>query len=426
MTRAGATALMFAGAGLTLAAVPSAALAVGVPVYAETPADALGRNVRVLAYSPQDFNALVGAGKAALDLGDAQAAAGFFFRAEEVFPASPLPKSGMGAALVMSGDPTAALTYFARAQQHGATAASFGVDRGLAYDLLGKHSVAQTDYRAAMAGRDRDEARRRLALSLAITGKKDEALAILAPLTARGDSGAARCRALVLALTGDTEAAKQTLNARMPGSAAAMGPFFRMLPTLSSPQKAAAVNLGIFPNRGTSFASASIGAQTAANADRLASIEQLLAKQPQPRQAAPTYRYAAPAPSVERQRPPVRLASVSRPKIQAAPRARNKIIETDRVASAPGGKKIWLQLASGANAGEFPEQFQRIRSRKPSLFSGISGFVADGEPRARLVIGPFHTEEDARLFADALETVRIDSFRWVSKPEQVVRKLPGQ
>ena len=425
MIRARAAAMMFAGAGLALAALPSAAPAIGVPVYAETPADALARNIRILAEKPRDFHALVGAGKAALDLGDAQAAAGFFFRAEEVYPSSPLPKAGMGAALVMSGDPNASLTYFTKAQQLGASAASIGVDRGLAYDLLGKHVVAQTDYRAALAGTDRDEARRRLALSLAITGNKEEALTTLAPLTARGDSGAARCRALVLALSGDTEAAKRTLNARMPGSAAAMGPFFRMLPTLSSPQKAAAVNLGIFPDRGTAYASASTPTDTAPYEDRLAGIEQLLAQSEQ-QQAAPTYRYAAPAPAAERQRAPVKLASVSRPKIEAAASPKNEIIETDRVASSPGGKKIWLQLASGSNAGEFPEQFQRIRSRKPSLFTGISGFVADGEARARLVIGPFHTEEDARLFADALETVRIDSFRWVSKPGQVVRKLPAQ
>lgn len=427
MTRARAAALMFAGAGLALSALPSAALAVGVPVYAETPADALARNVRILAGQSKDFLALVGAGKAALQLGDAQAAAGFFFRAEEVSPASPLPKAGMGAALAMSGDPTAALTYFAKAQRLGASAASIGSDRGLAYDLLGNHIAAQTDYRAAMTGTDRDEARRRLALSLAITGKKGEALATLAPLTARGDSAAARCRALVLALSGDTESAKQTLNARMPGSAAAMGPFFRMLPTLSSPQKAAAVNLGIFPGTGTGFASAPGSTQAAPYQDRLASIEQLLA-QPQPQlvQAAPTYTYAAPAPAVQPQRPPVHIASVSRPRIEAAASPKNDIIETKRVASSPGGKKIWLQLASGSNAGEFAGQFERIRSRKPSLFSGISGYVADDDKRARLVIGPFHTEEDARLFADALETVRIDAFRWVSKPEQVVRKLPAQ
>ena len=45
-----------------------------------------------------------------------------------------------------------------------------GCDRGLAYDLLGQQAQAQADYRAALSGADADEARRRLALSLAISG----------------------------------------------------------------------------------------------------------------------------------------------------------------------------------------------------------------------------------------------------------------
>ena len=46
--------------------------------YGESPADALARNMRLLAINPQDFDALIGAGKAALALDDTQAAAGFF------------------------------------------------------------------------------------------------------------------------------------------------------------------------------------------------------------------------------------------------------------------------------------------------------------------------------------------------------------
>ena len=419
-------ALWLAAAGTALAAVPTAALAQAVPIYAESPADALARNVRLLAESPRDFTALVSAGKAALQLGDAQAAAGFFWRAEELNPNSPLPKTGMGAALVATGDPNGALNYFARAQQLGASATSFGCDRGLAYDLLGNQVAAQTDYRAALAGVDRDEARRRLALSLAISGEKEQALTTLQPLLQRADPASWRVRALVLALGGDLTAAKAAIDSRMPGAAARMDPFFRRLPALTSGQKAAAVHLGIFPDAGASYASAST---SAAGEDRLASIEQILA-QPEPqveRSRQPTrYARAAPAPSAERQRPPVRLASISRPQIERAASPNNELIQTKRVASSPGGKKLWLQLASGSNAGDLPDEFQKIRSREPSLFEGISGYVANDDSRARLLIGPFHTEEDARLFADALDTVRINSFRFVSKPGQVVRKLPKQ
>jgi tetratricopeptide (TPR) repeat protein len=427
MTHLRAWALALAGAGIALAAMPSAAFAQAVPHYAETPADALARNVRILADSPKNFEALVAAGKAALQLGETQAAAGFFGRAEEVNPRSPLPQAGMGAALTATGDPQGALTYFARALQYGAAVASIGSDRGLAYDLLGNQIAAQTDYRAALNGADRDEARRRLALSLAISGKKTLALSTLQPLLVRRDVAAQRVRALVLAVDGDITGAKAALDFTMPGASARMDPFFRRLPALTSAQKAAAVNLGIFPEDRVAVASAQ--AQSQPGQDRLASIDALLAQgdsgQSQGQPPA-QYAYVQSSPAVAPQQPPrVQLASVSRPAIQQAS-PNNNIIQTERIASDPGGRKIWLQLASSDDSGAFPQQFRRIRSRKPSLFTGITGFVAQTGPRARLLIGPFHTQEDARLFADALQTARIDSLSWTSQPGQVIHSLSNQ
>lgn len=405
-------------AGVALA--PSAALAQAVPVYAESASDSLARNMRILAEQPHNFLALLSAGKAALEIGDAQSAAGFFGRAEELDPNSPLPKAGMGAALVATGDPNAALAYFARAQQLGASPASLGCDRGLAYDLLGNQVAAQTDYRAALAGPDRDEARRRLALSLAISGNKALALETLQPLLARQDAASWRVRALVLAVAGDLASAKAALDSRMPGASAQMDPFFRRLPALSRGQKAAAVHLGLFPDSAQSYASAAGGG------DRLASIERMLTASPHASatvtQASPRRTFATTATAQSRQPAPVHQASVSRAQIRAKS-PNNDLIETKRVASDPGKRKIWLQLATERDSSELPDRFERIRSRKPSLFEGISGHVAAAESRVRLVIGPFHTEEDARLFADALSTVRIDSRRWVSEPGEVVRKL---
>ena len=116
--------------GLSVAAAPVAAQTSYSP-YAESPAAALARYVRTLASSPRDFSALIGAGRAALALGDADAAAGFFARADEISPNSPLPQAGMGAVSVANGDAYSALPYFTRAQQLGAPVASFGADRGL-------------------------------------------------------------------------------------------------------------------------------------------------------------------------------------------------------------------------------------------------------------------------------------------------------
>jgi Flp pilus assembly protein TadD len=376
---------------------------------AESPSDALVRNVRTLASDPKDFGSLIGAGKAALDLGDAQAAAGFFARADEVNPRSPLPQAGMGAVSVANGQPQAAMPYFSRALQLGASISQIGCGRGLAYDLLGQQSQAQADYRAALNGPDATEARRRLALSLAISGDKAGAMQAMAPLAAKGDPAAGRIRAFVLALTGDSRGAMVAIDAAMPGSWARVSPFLQRLPTLRADQKAAAVNLGIFPDSNdpvlasNAVSSPYSGATSSSvTTDRLSGIDDLLRSPPPPAsppaqpswQAAPSVQvaYAAPAP---RQTAPARTAA--------------------------GQRKIWLQLASGSNPSALPDQFRRLKSRNKDLFDGISGYVAKGGDRARLVIGPFRGASDAETFAEDLHTVGIDSFSWTnSESDQIV------
>jgi len=422
--------VVLAVVGAVLAGVPAIADAqVSVGGRAEAPSDALARNMKVLSTSPNNFDALIGAGRASLSLGDSQAAAGFFGRAEEVWPASPLPQAGMGAALAIEGDGAAALQYFARATQRGATQVMIGADRGLAYDLVGQHAQAQADYRAALAGRDGDEARRRLALSLAISGQKAEALSLLSPLMARGDAAGARSRAFVLALTGDASAAKSAIEAAMPGSSSNMAYFFRKLPALRSEQKAAAVNLGIFPS--------SLDAQVATrqpvtitpvkiiqrnptpepakDEDRIGSIEKWLTQATHADNAA---RAPEPAPEVAREPAPQQMASVSLPAITAQ-RARSDAV-------AGGTRKLWIQLASGPNANELPDQFDRMKKRNRDLFEGISGYVAEEPGRARLLIGPFRNGQEADIFASDLASVRIDASTWSSKPGQPIRKLPSE
>lgn len=385
--------------------------------YAESPADALARNMKVLGSDSTDFNALIGAGRAALALGDTQAAVGFFGRADEVWPSSPLSQAGMGAAMAQSGDATAALQCFARAMQRGATQSMIGSDRGLAYDLVGQHGQAQADYRAALLGRDGDEARRRLALSLAITGNKTEALSILAPLMARGDAAAARTRAFVLALTGDVTGARAAIDAAMPGTSAKMGYFFQRLASLRSDQKAAAVNLGMFPDSGVRVASAAGGPQSvggppisSAPENRMKSIEDWLSVSPNTAGAPP------PSAPVTQQ-----VASVSLPTRIIAPRP-----AVPAPASSYATQKLWLQLASGSSEASLPGEFDRLRRKGRNMFEGISGYVFDDGSRARLLIGPFRNSDEAGVFADDLASVHIDAFTWTSQPGQTIRKLPSE
>jgi hypothetical protein len=195
----------------------------------------------------------------------------------------------------------------------------------------------------------------------------------------------------------------------MPGSSGSLMPFLRRLPALQSGQKAAAVNLGIFPDSGDArLASIAVPQPYAAaptfvgsvTTNRLAGIDQLL-HQPAPTPAA--------QPRVSRSYAQPQLVAYAAPvrRIQAP---------------APAVKhKIWLQLASGPNAAALQGQFRDIKSRNRELFDGIPGYVAKGADRARLVIGPFRSVTDADTFAEDLQTVDVSAFKWSnSESDQIV------
>ena len=405
-------ALCACAAGLATV-VPAPASAQGsYSPYDETASAALARYVRALADDPKDFNSLIGAGRAALAIGDTQAAAGFFARADAVDPKSPLPQAGMGAVQAANGDARAAMPYFERASQLGASQTVLGCDRGLAYDLLGQQAKAQADYRAALAGADSDEARRRLALSLAISGDKAGAVAMLAPLAAKGDSAVPRVRAFVLALAGDPKAAMTAIDAAMPGSWARVSPFLQRLPSLAPGAKAAAVNLGIFPDsNGTAYAysapqrtaPATVAMSQTVSTDRLAGIDALLQDPSSQPQTQPVW-----------EQPPLQQRQARPRAVQVAYSAPPPTPATVQRTAAIEEPKIWLQLASGDDEGALSKQFDRLKSRHEDLFKGITGFVAESGDRARLVIGPFRGSSDARIFSDDLHTVGVDSFRWTN------------
>ena len=240
-----------AGLGAALLGLLAVPLAPAAAQYGASaisdPNAVLADSLKRLSREPKNLEALISAGRASLELGDLQSAAGFFGRADEAYPSSPYPKIGMGAALAMGGDASGALAMFDRAQALGAPPSVIAVDRGLALDLLGRQPEAQAQYRMALSGSQADEARRRLALSLAIARDIAGAAAAIEPLLARRDQAAIRVNAFVLALAGDRDGARRTIDAAMPGAGARFEPFFRVLPILRPNEKAAAVHLGEFP-----------------------------------------------------------------------------------------------------------------------------------------------------------------------------------
>jgi Flp pilus assembly protein TadD len=215
----------------------------------------LGRYIRILASSPRDLEALLGAGQAALDVGDANAALGFYARAEEVSPSNGRVKAGLGSSLVMIERPDDALRLFAQAVAMGVPEAAVARDRGLAYDLRGDSRRAQHDYALAMMrGRD-DELVRRYALSLGISGDRAGAMALLDPLLRKQDQGAWRARAFIMAMNGDVAGANGVARQLMvPAMANAMSPLLSRLASLNPAERAHAINFGTVPADGTQLA----------------------------------------------------------------------------------------------------------------------------------------------------------------------------
>ena len=206
--------------------------------------DALGQ----LARRPQDLEALIAAGRASLELGDVQAAIGFFQRADMLWPGSARIKSGLAGAYALSADPVTAIGMFGDAEKLGPIDAERLTDRALAFDLVGDNQTAQGYYQQSLALAPNDETLRRLALSLAIWGDRRGMERTLNPLLQRQDKAAWRTRAFALAILGEASEAESIIHQTMPEDMAnSMTAYLRYMPRLTPAQQAAAANLGQFP-----------------------------------------------------------------------------------------------------------------------------------------------------------------------------------
>lgn len=206
-----------------------------------------------LARDPRDMSALVDAGSAALELGDTDAAIGFFTRAEQISPGNGGVRARIAITMLRSSQPFEAIRWFDSADQAGFPAAEMAAERGLAYDLIGDNAAAQRHYQVALASGPRepgkiDEASRRYALSLVIGGDRRGAEQVIQPLLERRDRGAWRVRTFIMAIAGQSEEAVGIARATLPADlAASISPYLRYMPRLTAAQQAAAANLGRFP-----------------------------------------------------------------------------------------------------------------------------------------------------------------------------------
>lgn len=328
-----------------------------VAAQSNSPAERLSQHLRELARNPNSLSALIGAGQSALGVGDANAALGFFARADEQAPRNGHVKAGLARALLMLDNPRDALRMFDAAIDLGVPQAEIAGDRGLAYDLRGDPKRAQRDYALALSRGADDEITRRYALSLAMTGDRDAALRLLDPLLYKRDQAAWRARAFVLALTGDQAGADRIVRQVMPDRMAdAMVPFLRRLPSLRPAEKAAAVHLGEMPADGVrAAAAAEAEAQVAAMAplsQAARSGPQLARPAPPPPAVQPAATQPPPTAREERRRT-ARRQAVSAPPPAPAPAPMPAPPAAVAVAEAPN--------ATSAGGGDLAEVIREIR-----------------------------------------------------------------
>lgn len=242
-------------AGLGLTVLPATLAAQEVVQQLPNPAsETLNDAMRRLSRNPASLPALLDAGRASINLGDLDAAEGFYERAEAIAPTDGAVLAGKALLAVHRVDPLSALRLFDAARAAGTDLDPYAADHGLALDLTGQNAAAQERYGVALAQAADPEVERRLALSYAMAGDRAASEAMLLPLMQRGDRAAYRTHAFALAILGREEEAVAISEAMLPARIALrMDPYLRHMRRLTPSQQAAAANLGVFP------ASADIG-----------------------------------------------------------------------------------------------------------------------------------------------------------------------
>ena len=162
--------------------VAEAALAAGNPQLA------LHVATFVLENHPRDLQALIAKGDALYALHDMPGAAEAYRAALAVDPASSGAGLGLGRAVIRS-HPDIAEAAFLGVTAHDPGNLAAWNDIGIARDLQGRHDDAQLAYRRALAAApEADDVAGNLGLSLALSGRRAEAVTVLRPLLADLDA----------------------------------------------------------------------------------------------------------------------------------------------------------------------------------------------------------------------------------------------
>ena len=445
-------------AGAPAAAQDTTSREVVQPLPSQTTAR-LNNALTRLARNPQSVDALIEAGEASAEVGDLDAAIGFYGRAQDVAPNNWRVSLGMARVFLRAGRPADALPLFDLAQTSGADSKQWLGDRGLAFDMTGDNGAAQAAYQRALSLDAGDaEARRRLAISYAISGNRKAFDDTLRPLLDRRDFASFRAHAFGLAILGEQKQASAIVDAVMPRDLAArINPYLGYMPRLTKAQQAGAANLGVFPKAADigrdepRLASAAAPVRMAdsrlqpsgeplGRAPAQAAQQPRPAVQPAPRPVTqpppppPATQAAQPAPARRPASVADAFADIGTAKTAAAPRSADAVdiasINVRRESSAPPEPKkpdhpsrIWVQVATGKDIDALKFDWRKFARKAPDLLGKLKPHTAPWGESTRLLAGPLPTREDASELIDALKDEGIDTFRFTSPEGAEITEL---
>lgn len=439
----------------------------------------LNRALVALAKSPRERDALLEAGHAALGVDDLEAAIGFFGRAAEVDPGHPAVAQGLAGVYLRSGRAGEALVQFERALAGGLPEREILADHALTLDMVGNQAAAQAAYaRALTLDPAHDEARRRLALSYAISGNRARFEETLRPLLDRRDLSAQRARAFGLAILGDTARATAIVEQVMPRDLAVrLLPYLGYMPRLTKPQQAAAANLGIFPRaadigrddpRLARFAAEERADSRLAPAGPpldarpvSAATPNVSPPKPATTQVAAVVQAAVPLPTPQSPSEPTSVpagvgsapsVSVTRvadafADLVSAPlpdaRVSGDAVDITRIAvkrepppekPQPKAKpkepakpvhpsRVWVQVATGKDVKALGFDWRRISKSGGDALAKLKPHTTRWGAANRLLAGPVDNRDKAQALVKALKAKGLDSFLYVSPDGEEIQTL---
>ena len=106
-----------------------------------------------------------------------------------------------------------------------------------------------------------------------------------------------------------------------------------------------------------------------------------------------------------------------RAETQAAERARAEEQAAEREEAEARRRhpaRIWVQVATGADANALAGDYRRLTQRHAQIFQGQSGSTAAWNRTRRLLVGPFPNQAAARAWLNRFDAAGGDGFVWSS------------